>query len=78
VGYGFKFTGFQTLPPAVVEWPLTVFGGRFGQLDSSSYEIGSDDNISNKLGHGLLLRLNFAKNERHEWVITGKIIPSNV
>lgn len=58
----------------VRDYPLTYLGGRFGVLDDN-YNIGFDDNISHRLGHGLMLRVEYVVQESGMTLVVPRIVP---
>lgn len=55
------------------EYPLSYLGGRFGVLDDN-YNIGYDDNISHRLGHGLKLQVEFITQQSGMTTVIPKIV----
>lgn len=56
------------------DYPLSYLGGRFGVLDND-YNIGYDDNISHRLGHGLMLHVEFVTQQTGMTLVIPKIVP---
>lgn len=55
------------------EYPLSYLGGRFGVLDNSG-KFGYDDNISHRLGHGLVLRIVYQDTPDGKTFVKPKIV----
>jgi hypothetical protein len=57
----------------VKEYPLSYLGGRFGVLDNMG-KIGYDDNISHRLGHGLVLQVTYQNTKDGATTVMPKIV----
>ena len=57
-------------------FPLTYLGGRYGVMDNN-YNIGTDDNISRRVGHGLTLNVKYYVNSGNNMItVKAQIVPS--
>ncbi len=59
------------------EYTLTYLGGRYGYLNNEG-EIGYDDNIRHRLGHGLKLRVEYTIQNTGMVLVMPSIIPSDL
>jgi hypothetical protein len=75
-GISFEFNTDSTLNDGMHLFPLKQFGGRKG-FDGSSYNPIDDDGISHRLGHGLNLVLNVAKESNGMTKMSARIAASD-
>jgi hypothetical protein len=59
------------------EYPLAYLGGRYGYLNNEG-DIGYDDNIRHRLGHGLKLRVEYTIQNTGMVLVMPSIIPSDL
>jgi hypothetical protein len=57
-------------------YKLTYLGGRAGVLDQN-FTVGTDDNISHRLGHGLNLTLSYTTDPKGLTLVSAKIVPGS-
>tara|TARA_B100000287_G_scaffold174594_1_gene164675 strand:- start:1153 stop:1620 length:468 start_codon:yes stop_codon:yes gene_type:complete len=73
VGLHFDFNHTNGIVEGSEDYPLTLHGGRYGFVDIDGV-VKEDDGISPKLGYGLALRVNYAKQESGLYRVEASII----
>lgn len=76
VGLHFDFQSNADVTEGSEDYPLTLFGGRYGFVDIDGV-VKEDDGITPKLGHGLSLRVNYSKADSGLYNIEASIITTN-
>lgn len=72
---GLRFDDDQPIRAGTQYYHLTQFGGRYGRLDHTSFDVGSDDGIVQKFGHSLAIEMNFSQDATNRWRILAKVVP---
>ncbi|MBC8442582.1 MAG: hypothetical protein H8D80_00165 [Proteobacteria bacterium] len=75
VGFDFEYTR-KSMSEGISEYTLTQFGGRYG-WDMDKGDIVSDDGITHRLGHGLVIRCESYQTDNGLWKINASIVPVN-
>ena len=73
VGFDFEYTR-NNVSEGPREYTLTQFGGRYG-WDMEKGDVVSDDGITHRLGHGLVIRCESYQTDSGLWKIDASIVP---
>ena len=72
-GLHFDFQANGGVVEGTEDYPLSLFGGRYG-WDMSKGDVSEDDGITPKLGYGIALRTTYRKSESGMYTIEAKIV----